>query len=68
MNEHWRKVGKSLSGAVESYNQATGSLESRVMVSARKLGELRSVAVTETIDELVVIDRNPRELQLTEKN
>lgn len=34
------KLGRSLSSAVTSYNQAVGSLESRVLVSARRLAEL----------------------------
>jgi DNA recombination protein RmuC len=39
LGDHWGKVGKSLSSAVEAYNQAVSSLESRVLVSARKLKE-----------------------------
>jgi DNA recombination protein RmuC len=34
------KLGKNLNGAVESYNQAIGSLESRVLVTARQMSEL----------------------------
>src|SRR3954462_15436111 len=37
---HLDKVGRSLGSAVASYNSAVGSLESRVMVSARRLNEL----------------------------
>lgn len=37
LSEHWTKVGRSLTTAVDSYNQAVASLESRVLVSARKL-------------------------------
>ena len=37
LSDHWSKVGRSLGTAVESYNQAVSSMESRVMVSARKL-------------------------------
>jgi DNA recombination protein RmuC len=37
---HVDKLGRSLSGAVESYNQTVGSLESRVLVSARKFSQL----------------------------
>lgn len=37
--EHWNKVGKSLNSSVEAYNQSVASLETRVLVSARKLKE-----------------------------
>ena len=37
---HLGKVGKALDGAVASYNQAVGSLESRVLPGARKFTEL----------------------------
>lgn len=41
--DHWNKVGKSLNTAVESYNASVASLESRVLVSARKLKESGSL-------------------------
>lgn len=41
--DHWNRVGKSLSSAVEAYNQGVASLESRVLVSARKLKESNSL-------------------------
>jgi DNA recombination protein RmuC len=37
---HIDQVGKSLTSAVISYNRAVGSLEARVLVTARKLNEL----------------------------
>jgi DNA recombination protein RmuC len=40
LGEHVGKLGASLSGAVTAYNKAVGSLEARVLVSARKLAEL----------------------------
>lgn len=40
MSSHWQKLGKSLSSSVDAYNQAISSLESRVLVSARKLKEI----------------------------
>jgi len=36
MGGHVVRMGKGLERAVEEYNSAVGSLESRVMVSARK--------------------------------
>ena len=35
------KLGRSLTGSVKSYNEMVGSLESRVLVTARKMGELQ---------------------------
>jgi DNA recombination protein RmuC len=40
MGQHVEELGRSLSGAIKSYNRTVGSLESRVLVSARKLNEL----------------------------
>jgi DNA recombination protein RmuC len=40
LGDHVGKLGSSLSGAVTAYNKAVGSLESRVLVSARKLAEM----------------------------
>ncbi|MGI8330673.1 DNA recombination protein RmuC [Actinomadura scrupuli] len=40
MGQHVDELGKSLSAAIRSYNRTVGSLESRVLVSARKLNEL----------------------------
>ena len=40
LGEHVAKLGGSLSGAVTAYNRAVGSLEARVLVSARKLADL----------------------------
>ena len=43
---HVDKLGRSLTGAVNDYNKTVGSLESQVLVSARKLHELQVVDVT----------------------
>src|ERR1022692_2141948 len=58
---HITAVGTGLDRAVESYNKAVGSLESRVLVSARKFAEL-GAAVAEDIPELEPIETTARAL------
>ena len=41
LGEHWNSVGKNLGQAVKAYNDATGSLESRVLVTARKFEDFK---------------------------
>jgi DNA recombination protein RmuC len=40
LGRHVDGLGKALNGAVSAYNQTVGSLESRVLVSARRLNQL----------------------------
>jgi DNA recombination protein RmuC len=40
MGGHLDKLGRSLTAAVSSYNRAVGSLETRVLVSARRFAEM----------------------------
>jgi DNA recombination protein RmuC len=54
---------KGLDRAVESYNKAAGSMESRVMVTARKFPEL-GAPITEEIPELDQIETTTRTLSL----
>jgi DNA recombination protein RmuC len=57
MGDHWNRVGRSLERAVESYNSATGSLESRVMVSARRFADLKTAPLGVEIPELEPVDK-----------
>lgn len=43
MTAHFDKMGRSLTAAVGSFNSTVGAFESRVLVSARKLGDLSVV-------------------------
>lgn len=58
---HITAVGTNLDRAVEAYNQAVGSLESRVLVSARKFAEL-GAPVAEDIPEVERIEKTARTL------
>ena len=63
MSEHWNKVGKGLEKAVEAYNGAVGSLESRVMVSARRFADLKTAPLGVEIATLEPVEKSVRLLQ-----
>lgn len=67
LGDHVSKLGGSLSAAVTAYNRAVGSLESRVLVSARKLAEL-GVSDTElpTPAQVELAPRQPQAPELLE--
>jgi DNA recombination protein RmuC len=56
---HVDRVGRSLSAAVGAYNQAVGSLESRVLVSARRLSSLGVVDGSLSAPDLVEEQARP---------
>ena len=62
MAGHFDDLRRKLDGAVEAYNRAIGSLEGRVMVSARRFGEL-GVSTPAPLAEIGAIDRSARALQ-----
>ena len=62
MGDHWSRVGKSLERAVEAYNGAVGSFESRVMVSARRFADLKTAPMGVEIAQLELIDKSVRAL------
>jgi DNA recombination protein RmuC len=63
--EHFSNVGLRLDGAVEAYNKAAGSLETRVLVTARKLKELGTGSEKE-IEVLPDVEKAARRLQAPE--
>jgi len=59
---HLNDVRKKLDGAVQSYNQAAGSFESRVLVTARRMKDLK-VTTAEELPAAETIDTVPRVLR-----
>ena len=60
--DHFNEVRKKLDGAVHAYNEAVGSFESRVLVSARRLKELQ-VTTADDLPDPEPIDTVPRVMQ-----
>ncbi|MFX0541750.1 DNA recombination protein RmuC [Roseovarius sp. S4756] len=61
--EHLARVGRSLGQSVDHYNKALGSLEGRVLPSARKFEELGVVAATsDKIERPASVEQEPRRL------
>jgi DNA recombination protein RmuC len=63
LSGHVAKVGKALGAATQAYNRAVGSLESRVLVSARKFKDLGTATGGSEIEELPPVDAAPRLLR-----
>lgn len=63
MSVHMDALRRGLDRAVEAYNKAAGSMESRVMVTARKFPEL-GAPITEEIPALDQIETTTRTLSL----
>jgi len=59
---HMQKMRKGLDSTVDNFNKAVGSLEGRVLVSARKLQELGAGSGDE-IETIDGVERSPRHLQ-----
>ena len=66
MADHFALVGKRLASATEAYNAAIGSLERRVLVTARRFQELGAADGGGAIPELDPIETSPRQLQAPE--
>jgi DNA recombination protein RmuC len=64
--EHWGDMGRHLGNAVGAYNKAVGSLETRVLVSARKFRDLRAAPEGKELRDLSPIESATRQLQAPE--
>jgi DNA recombination protein RmuC len=64
LGAHTAKVGRSLQSSVEAYNAMVGALESRVLVTARRMRDLD--VVTDDLAELEPVRVGPRPLTAQE--
>lgn len=63
LSEHADKLRRSIDSTVNSYNQFANSLETRVLVTARKLGALDESKI---IGEAQTIEQSPKQLTAVE--
>lgn len=63
---HFSRLGQSLQKSVESYNRALGSLESRVLVSARKMNEMQIIGQMGQMPSIKGIEQSVRALSAPE--
>ena len=62
---HLDDLAKGLTRTVEAYNRTVGTIESRVLVTARRFKEL-GVSAAEPIPEVITVEKTPRPLQAPE--
>jgi DNA recombination protein RmuC len=66
LGDHWASVGKNLNDAIAAYNKSVGTLETRVLVTARKFQALEVASGDKAIRDLNPVDTLPRALQSPE--
>jgi DNA recombination protein RmuC len=65
-SEHLSRLGRSLSGSVESYNKAVGSFDTRILPSARKFSEM-GIKTRKEVPEPQQIDHTARSFETPEE-
>jgi DNA recombination protein RmuC len=65
MAAHLSKLGRKLAGSVEAYNEAVGSIERRILPTARRLKDQLAGPGAE-LEPLLPVDTAPRALQAAE--
>lgn len=63
---HWQKVGAALLNATKSYNESVGTLETRVLVTARKFADYGAVEDTAELAIAPIDEVSPRALTAPE--
>ncbi len=67
LTDHLLDIRKGLQHSVQAYNRTVGSYENRVLVTARKFGELGVVGENE-IKEMEILETGLREIAANEKS
>lgn len=66
MGNHLLRLGKNLTGAVDAYNHTIGTLEARVLVTARKFRDLKVEGTDKELEMMAPVDQTARALQSPE--
>jgi DNA recombination protein RmuC len=66
LGEHWHNVGRKLGSAVDAYNKSVGTLEGRVLSSARKFRDLKAVPDDRELPDQQQIEHQVRMLAAAE--
>lgn len=64
MRGHFEKLGNQLSSSVDSYNKTVASYETRVLVSARRFKDLKSIDGNDDMDVIEPIEKTTRPLSI----
>jgi DNA recombination protein RmuC len=66
LGSHFEKLGSQLGNTVATYNKAVGSLESRVLVTARKFRDCGISESSTPLDDINPVEQLPRLPQASE--